>query len=413
MRVLHWFLATLVVAKHHHRHTKSTHSLPESSTEPIFRTTVTARPSTTTVLIPAAISGTSTSTSSRQLQTRDSGDMRTLKHPTRSFHDAETKTLPVTSTVTLPPEFTTTTEATTITATASPTVASTLQPSNELPSTVSKSVSTSPAGKCYETLGGVQNGKVIPGCGGMLAHITICNNDHGSTTNPLNASQNFELQACICGTSIHEPFTSNSVFYSNFTGCAACLLSSESPNSRFVYTAAQTLWNFCRSQNPVAYLFYFELYKALNQAPMQTDGLFSGSHSLAEALDSGPSTTPPLANLAYGSSAPPDGSLAKVTPSLITYTTSMTESAEGSVVLETIASLVAWVPTQAGKAWHPASASHSEASAVSSRLANDLCKDKDLGQCPKSVGLRKGPKTTLLWLCVATFVMSSLLDAVL
>lgn len=411
-RVLHWFLATLVVAKHHRHHNESTQSTNKPTTEHGFTITVTAAPSITTVVSAAALS-TSPSTFSKQLQTRDSGDLKTLKHSTRPFHDAETKTLPVTSTLTLPPELTTTTEATTITATASPSVSSILHPSSEPPPTPSKSIPKSSAEQCYETLGGIQNDRVAPGCGAMLAHMKICNDHHGPTDDPATDSQNFELQACICGTSIHEPFTSNSVLYRNFTGCAACLLSSESPNSRFVYTAAQTLWNFCRSQNPVPYLFYSELYKALSQAPMQIDALFSALNSLTGVLGSVPSTTPPLADLAYGSSAPPDGSLAKVTPSLITYTTSMTESAEGSVVLETITSLMAWVPTQAGKAWYPASASYSEASAVSSRLASDLCKEQGLGQCPKSMEIRRGPRKSLLCLCFAASALLLLGHAVL
>lgn len=55
----------------------------------------------------------------------------------------------------------------------------------------------------------------------------------------------------------------------------------------------------------------------------------------------------PLANLAYGPSAPSDGSLKGLSPSLTTYTTALfTSSAQSSwLVTQTATSLVTWVPT--------------------------------------------------------------------
>ena len=82
----------------------------------------------------------------------------------------------------------------------------------------------------------------------------------------------------------------------------------------------------------------------------------------------------------------------------------MAKGVEG-IVVQTITSLVGWVPTQAGKAWHAAPASQSEAAAVSSRLASDLCNDKDLGQCPKNDGQKRGPRISLLFFCATTLAL--------
>ena len=86
-------------------------------------------------------------------------------------------------------------------------------------------------------------------------------------------------------------------------------------------------------------------------------------------------TMPPLANVAYGASAPPDGTLLGVTPVLTTITTSV------SSTLETVTSIAKWEPTSNTASFNPASASLSAAHAAQSALTSPLCMGRGPGAC--------------------------------
>lgn len=283
---------------------------------------------------------------------------------------------------------------------------SVVTPSAKISTTISSNLQLPRAEECYNLLGGLQsNGTVTSGCGGMLVHIQTCYNAYKPGSDPVNSDQNYVFQACVCDTSKDVPFTSDNVLYQNYTGCAACLLSLNLPDSGYIYTAAQDLWSFCRSQNPFPYLFFSELTHALGQPQIQINGPFIPSPLLTLPAPIPVTTIPPLANLAFGASAPSDGSLAKVTPSLVTYTTSTTKRDESGISQETITSLAVWVPTQVGKAWNHASASRSEAVAVSSKLASDICKDRQLGECPQSSGWKRKPSWIVVLFCAVIVAM--------
>lgn len=410
MRLILLLLALLMMAKHHHyESTKSTYN-PRSAWS--SGTTLTAAPVETIFTVATVFS-------TGQLHTRDGGDVRTFKPSfrtyrgrTRTVHDATTTTLPITETFTASPSPLITTEAVTVTETAIPPISSSsfiTTTRTRLQVATSSPMPNPPVDRCYETSGGLQaNGTVTSGCGGLLAHVQTCYNAYEPGSDPVNSNQNYIFQSCVCDTEKAKPFTSGSLLYRNYTGCAACLLSLGQSNSGDIYTGAQNLWNFCRSQTPFPYLFFSKLNHALQ---VQVGGPFIPSPILTLPFRNAVSTTPPLANLAYGTSAPPDGSLAKVTPSMITYTTSATTAnwdAESTVVPTTITSLAAWVPTQAGKAWNAASASRSEIVAVSSRLASDICKESQLGVCPENNGLTMRPWWSNLLLCAILAVITQL-----
>ncbi|KAK0806081.1 hypothetical protein LTR38_005299 [Friedmanniomyces endolithicus] len=276
---------------------------------------------------------------------------------------------------------------------------------------------------CITTWGGVQeDNSVVPGCGVIFDHLTTCYDSLAPWTDPYNTTQSTKFQACLCATNTTAPFTTDSLLWHNFVGCSSCLatfgagISLETLAQEF-----QSIEDFCRSQNPMAYLALanFESWLAtLNKGVTLTTPPLTGSITQLAALSAAFTTTPPLANLAYGASAPFDGTLAGVTPELMTQTITVQPSgtATGSASVKRLTMLVDWVATAtatgstAGSRYDPLSASASAASVAASDLQSALRSVSTIGQggpsqqchgkCPGSGGVRVPAVSTLAWACV-------------
>ncbi|KAK1044224.1 Peptide chain release factor 1, mitochondrial [Friedmanniomyces endolithicus] len=213
---------------------------------------------------------------------------------------------------------------------------------------------------CITTWGGVQeDNSVVPGCGVIFDHLTTCYDSLAPWTDPYNTTQSTKFQACLCATNTTAPFTTDSLLWHNF--------------------------------NPMAYLALanFESWLAtLNKGVTLTTPPLTGSITQLAALSAAFTTTPPLANLAYGASAPFDGTLAGVTPELMTQTITVQPSgtATGSASVKRLTMLVDWVATAtatgstAGSRYDPLSASASAASVAASDLQSALRSVSTIGQ---------------------------------
>lgn len=239
---------------------------------------------------------------------------------------------------------------------------------------------------CISLSGGVQpDAKVESGCGAMLAHIDTCANQNSPWETPYDTNQSFAFQACVCETS-DKPFTEESGLFVNFTGCAHCLVLEKALAASSIVQQSIQIENFCRSQNPNAFLFITTFLDWLCGMSGDTavDVVLDGVTSSLQSLFT---TTPPLANLAYGASAPPGGSLAGVTPSLMTFTKNGNE---------TVTSLVTWIPTKTGDKFNSASASASAAAQASEDVTSRLCMGR--GPCSISNSSRQRPHARFQWL---------------
>jgi hypothetical protein len=119
--------------------------------------------------------------------------------------------------------------------------------------------------------------------------------------------------------------------------------------------------NFCRAEEPDAYLFLQQLtsfFAHLDGGFVLTAPPLPDVTPIVQQLSALYTTTPPLANLAYGASAPEGGSLVGVTPRLTTFTSGG----------ETVTSLVTWVPEVKGSTYDTPQASRSAAGQVGSVL---------------------------------------------
>ena len=99
--------------------------------------------------------------------------------------------------------------------------------------------------------------------------------------------------------------------------------------------------SFCRAEEPDAFLFLQQLthfFAELDDGFVITAPPLPDVTTIVQRLSALYTTTPPLANLAYGTSAPEGGSLVGVRPSLTTFT-------RGGV---TGTRLVTWVPEGEG-----------------------------------------------------------------
>ncbi|KAK3714467.1 hypothetical protein LTR37_007773 [Vermiconidia calcicola] len=265
-------------------------------------------------------------------------------------------------------------------------------------------------GTCYTMLGGVPFGvpfsnaeqQLTPGCGSLFARISSCYQAHQPWEDPYNSVQSEGFRSCMCAIdpSDREIFdVENSPLVANFTSCAACL-SGGMPASAEMVEKLQLFDNFCRSQNPLAFEFLRSLsswLSALNSHATLTSLPLADVTTIVPALASLYTIEPPLANLAYGSNAPPGGSLAAVTPSMTTFT-------DGEV---TVTELVTWLPTDPGETFVAAEASKSEALAVESKLDGmNWCKGR--GPCSLSGGggLTRGqPGLVVLLVCGGVMIV--------
>ena len=254
---------------------------------------------------------------------------------------------------------------------------------------------------CYIALGGVQpDGKIDTGCGSMFSHMWYCIGQTAPWTTSYNTTQSVSYRECVCETS-ERPFSDKSNFYRNFTGCSHCITLARTPDLDFMTRQLQDIDLFCRSQNPNAYMFVQDFQRWTFLLDKGEPGVVGPLSRAMQGLRPLLTTRPPLANLAYGASAPVDGSLAGVTPSLTTYTTTVDSS------MATITSLVTWIPTDAGATYNAESASVSAAQEASSAIMGDLC----MGRGPCSINdaaLRRPPR--LIWFHGAGIVFLALFN---
>ncbi|KAK4552556.1 hypothetical protein LTR86_010200 [Recurvomyces mirabilis] len=285
--------------------------------------------------------------------------------------------------------------------------------------------------QCLTEPGGVQKAGELPqpGCGSIFQHIEDCYGSNAPWMDPYNTTQSLNFQTCLCETSATNPFGKANILWQNFTGCANCLESFTS--GILVDTLASefsNIENFCCSQNPVAYLIIanFEAWlAALNAGISLTAPPLTGAITAITSLSSLFTTTPPLANLAYGVSAPLDGTLGGVTPELMTATIIMPASAGHPPSTEKITKLLDWMPTAspsgtitpqfdtAAASLSAASVANSELYAALSTLAaqggpSQMCH----GKCPNSGGARKRPSLALL-ATVSVLLTSHMMGALL
>ncbi|KAK1814112.1 hypothetical protein LTR12_011470 [Friedmanniomyces endolithicus] len=276
---------------------------------------------------------------------------------------------------------------------------------------------------CITTWGGVQDdNSVVPGCGVIFDHLTKCFDSLAPWTDPYNMTQSTKFQACLCATNATTPFTTDSLLWRNFVGCSSCLVTFGAGISlETLAQELQSIEDFCRSQNPMAYLALanFESWLAtLKKGVTLTTPPLTGGITQLAALSAAFTTTPPLANLAYGASAPFDGTLAGVTPELMTQTITVQPSgtATGSASVKRLTMLVDWVATAtatgstAGSRYDPLSASASAASVAASDLQSALRSVSTIGQggpsqqchgkCPGSGGVRVTAMSALGWACM-------------
>ena len=279
---------------------------------------------------------------------------------------------------------------------------------------------------CITTWGGVQeDNSVAPGCGVIFDHLTTCYDSLAPWNDPYNTTQSTKFQACLCATNATTPFTTDSLLWRNFVGCSSCLVTFGAGISlETLAQEFQSIEDFCRSQNPMAYLALanFESWLAtlIKGVTLSTPPL-TGSITQLAALSAAFTTTPPLANLAYGASAPFDGTLAGVTPELMTQTITVLPSgtATGAASVKRLTMLVDWVATatatgiSAGPRYDPLSASASAASVAASALRSVSTMGQGgpsqqcHGKCPGSGGVRVTAVSALAWAC--TVLWSSIL----
>ncbi|KAK4888099.1 hypothetical protein LTR27_012965 [Elasticomyces elasticus] len=275
-------------------------------------------------------------------------------------------------------------------------------PSNDPP------INVTAAERCITTPGGVQSDNTVSvGCGAVLQHVTTCFDSLSPWTDPYDTNQSTSFQACLCETNATTPFGSDSMLWRNFTGCSSCLETFDSRTS--LDTLAQEFQNI---EN------FWEINKGVD---LKTPPL-TGSITQLGAMRSAFTTTPPLANLAYGASAPFDGTLAGVTPQLMTQTITVPPSGTetGSASLRMITMLVSWVPTAsatgtATQSYDAAAASASASSGASSNLqaaigsltttAQAEPTSECYGPCLKCASVRTSPMSMVVVGCVIVCIL--------
>ncbi|KAK5705776.1 hypothetical protein LTR17_021365 [Elasticomyces elasticus] len=294
-------------------------------------------------------------------------------------------------------------------------------------------INVTAAERCITTPGGVQSDNTVSvGCGAVLQHVTTCFDSLAPWTDPYDTNQSTSFQACLCETNATTPFGSDSMLWRNFTGCSSCLETFDSRISLDTLAQEfQNIQNFCSSQNPVAFLALAEFKSWLEDinkgVDLKTPPL-TGSITQLGAMRSAFTTTPPLANLAYGPSAPFDGTLAGVTPELMTQTITVppTGTETGSASLRMITMLVDWLPTApasgtATPSYDASAASASASSAASSNLqaaigslttAQAEPTSECYGPCLKGASARWSSPSSLLWTCTVSWLMQLLVYGV-
>ncbi|GAB1739911.1 hypothetical protein NU219Hw_g4842t1 [Hortaea werneckii] len=233
-----------------------------------------------------------------------------------------------------------------------------------------------------------------PNCIPFLTHISTCHDLLTPWSDPYDSAQSAAFQTCLCQTTAATkalgPPEEAGVWWGEFSGCAECLTAGkdgegdgddggggEGAGVEFgkLTEELERIENFCASQTPVAYLFLLRLVGwlgslhpgvKLDRPPLSGDVMRIGT------LGPRFTTTAPLVNLAWGASAPSDGSLKDVRPSLTTW--SLTSDFAGSHTVHLVTSFVTWLPTATAirTTVDPRTASSSAAARISDELGAAL-----------------------------------------
>ena len=251
---------------------------------------------------------------------------------------------------------------------------------------------------CFDVLGGLVDTTVEVGCGCILDHVEDCYNQLAPWTDPYDSTQSAKFQACVCETSKDKPFSMESTLYRNFTGCARCLLAADTPEFNYISGEMQGMRNFCHAEEPNAFIFLRGLMSWLKRGHMIPTATTNIAY--ITSLNALFTTKPPLANLAWGPSAPYMGSLEGVTPSMTTFTTT---SSSGTA---TMTELVKWIHTKGGSSFNGAVAASQQSAEASGDLASGVsavsmsttpCKGR--GPCSLNGGEVELPPSKLLGVC--------------
>ncbi|KAI7353485.1 hypothetical protein KC354_g11537 [Hortaea werneckii] len=264
----------------------------------------------------------------------------------------------------------------------------------------------------------------LPNCNDLLTQISTCHDRFAPWTDPYDSAQSAAFQACMCQTSTTKPFGPEGEVWRDFSACAECLTAGGGSGGgddggggggagvEFgkMTEELERIENFCASQTPVAYLFLLRLVGwlgslhpgvKLDRPPLSGDVMRIGT------LGPKFTTTAPLVNLAWGASAPSDGSLKDVRPSLTTWT--LTSNFAGSHSVHLVTSFVTWLPTATAVSTtiDPKTASSSAAARISEELGAALSSmaadaggqggpsGKCIGDCPDKKGQAVGNALSL------------------
>ncbi|KAI7657817.1 hypothetical protein KC318_g11598 [Hortaea werneckii] len=269
----------------------------------------------------------------------------------------------------------------------SPSSSESRTPSQNTPTTTSpvSTINTTALEQCFHP---PPQSSASPNCDPFLTHISTCHDTLSPWTDPYDSAQSGAFQACLCQTSsaTTTPFGPEGEVWRDFSRCAECLTArggdgdgdgEEGAGVGFgkMTEELERIENFCASQTPVAYLFLLRLVGwlgslhpgvKLDRPPLSGDVMRIGT------LGPKFTTTAPLVNLAWGASAPSDGSLKDVRPSLTTW--SLTSDFAGSHSVHLVTSFVTWLPTATAirTTVDPRTASSSAAARISEELGAAL-----------------------------------------
>ncbi|KAI7493690.1 hypothetical protein KC367_g8455 [Hortaea werneckii] len=276
----------------------------------------------------------------------------------------------------------------------------------------------------------------LPNCNDLLTQISTCHDRFAPWTDPYDSAQSAAFQACMCQTSTTKPFGPEGEVWRDFSACAECLTAGGGSGGddgggggagvEFgkMTEELERIENFCASQTPVAYLFLLRLVGwlgslhpgvKLDRPPLSGDVMRIGT------LGPKFTTTAPLVNLAWGASAPSDGSLKDVRPSLTTWT--LTSNFAGSHSVHLVTSFVTWLPTATAVSTtiDPKTASSSAAARISEELGAALSSmaadaggqggpsGKCIGDCPDKKGQAVGNALSLGFMLATVGIVLGLL----
>lgn len=287
--------------------------------------------------------------------------------------------------------------------------------SEALPTNIPLKPASSAMVHCASISGGIQvHGGIDKGCANLFTHVATCFSFNGPWSSPYDDARNKAFRTCVCMTSDDIPFTQYSALWKNFTGCVACVHDSvEFDTIPWMTLEARRLWDFCRAQQPNAFLFEYFLrnwYDRLSNYSSSDDSPF------ASAFDGGVDDggmqelrqqytgRPPLANLPWGPSAPPSGQFADVKPLLTDYITTIVT--QGDFLTMPASKVVTWVPMKASETWQSTAASVQEAAAVDELLSSALCLGEYQTGCQINRSVRAVKAWPLLWLWLWALALS-------